>query len=148
MRCKHLKFGAFIAPHFPSDEHPSLAMEEDMDRVVLMEKLGFDEAWIGEHHSSGWEINGSPELFAAAVSQRTSRIKLGMGVVSLPYHNPWHGARLAALRCLHDRRAGGGIARPDGRGDRPHRAPAERRGRDPEIQLVQPAGSPAPARCL
>ena len=89
MRCKHLKFGAFIAPHFPSDEHPSLAMEEDMDRVVLMEKLGFDEAWIGEHHSSGWEINGSPELFAAAVSQRTSRIKLGMGVVSLPYHNPF-----------------------------------------------------------
>ncbi|MFA7595886.1 MAG: LLM class flavin-dependent oxidoreductase [Novosphingobium sp.] len=84
-----LRFGAFIAPHFPSNEHPSLAMEEDMDRVVLMERLGFDEAWIGEHHSSGWEINGSPELFAAAVSQRTSRIKLGMGVVSLPYHNPF-----------------------------------------------------------
>ncbi|MCB2051082.1 MAG: LLM class flavin-dependent oxidoreductase [Novosphingobium sp.] len=84
-----MQFGAFIAPHFPSNEHPTLAMEEDMDRVVLMEKLGFDEAWIGEHHSSGWEINGSPELFAAAVSQRTSRIKLGMGVVSLPYHNPF-----------------------------------------------------------
>ena len=84
-----LRFGAFIAPHFPSNEHPSLAMEEDMDRVVLMERLGFEEAWIGEHHSSGWEINGSPELFAAAVSQRTSRIKLGMGVVSLPYHNPF-----------------------------------------------------------
>ncbi|MGD9472703.1 MAG: LLM class flavin-dependent oxidoreductase, partial [Novosphingobium sp.] len=89
MTLKRMRFGAFIAPHFPSDEHPSLAMEEDMDRVVLMEKLGFDEAWIGEHHSSGWEINGSPELFAAAVSQRTSRIKLGMGVVSLPYHNPF-----------------------------------------------------------
>ena len=66
MTLKRMRFGAFIAPHFPSNEHPSLAMEEDMDRVVLMEKLGFDEAWIGEHHSSGWEINGSPELFAAA----------------------------------------------------------------------------------
>ncbi len=89
MARKRMKFGAFIAPHFPSNEHPSLAMDHDMDRVVWMEKMGFDEAWIGEHHSSGWEINGSPELFAAAVSQRTSRIKLGMGVVSLPYHNPF-----------------------------------------------------------
>ena len=89
MTQKRMRFGAFIAPHFPSHEHPSLAMEEDMDRVVWMEKMGFQEAWIGEHHSSGWEINGSPELFAAAVSQRTSRIKLGLGVVSLPYHNPF-----------------------------------------------------------
>ena len=89
MSNKRLRFGAFIAPHSPSNEHPSLAMEHDMDTVVWMEKMGFQEAWIGEHHSSGWEINGSPELFAAAVSQRTSTIKLGMGVVSLPYHNPY-----------------------------------------------------------
>ena len=89
MAQKRVRFGAFIAPHTPTDEHPSLSLEEDMDRVVWMEKLGFDEAWIGEHHSSGWEINGSPELFIAAVSQRTSRIKLGTGVVSLPYHNPF-----------------------------------------------------------
>lgn len=89
MAKKRMKFGAFIAPHFPSREHPTLAMEEDMDRVVWMEKMGFQEAWIGEHHSSGWEMNGSPELFAAAVSQRTSHIKLGMGVVSLPYHHPF-----------------------------------------------------------
>lgn len=84
-----MRFGAFIAPHFPSDEHPTLAIEQDMDRVVWLEKMGFQEAWIGEHHSGGWEINGSPELFAAAVSQRTTSIKLGMGVVSLPYHNPF-----------------------------------------------------------
>lgn len=89
MSQKRMKFGSFIAPHFPSDEHPTLAIEEDMDRVVWLEKMGFDEAWIGEHHSGGWEINGSPELFAAAVSQRTRDIKLGMGVVSLPYHNPF-----------------------------------------------------------
>ncbi len=89
MAQKRMRFGAFIAPHTPTDEHPSLSLEEDMERVVWMEKLGFDEAWIGEHHSSGWEINGSPEIFIAAVSQRTSRIKLGTGVVSLPYHNPF-----------------------------------------------------------
>lgn len=89
MTQQRMRFGAFIAPHFPSDEHPTLAIEEDMDRVCWLEKMGFQEAWIGEHHSGGWEINGSPELFAAAVSQRTSTIKLGMGVVSLPYHNPF-----------------------------------------------------------
>ncbi len=89
MAQKRMRFGAFIAPHTPTDEHTSLALEEDMDRVVWMEKLGFDEAWIGEHHSGGWEINGSPEIFIAAVSQRTSRIKLGTGVASLPYHNPF-----------------------------------------------------------
>lgn len=84
-----MRFGAFIAPHTPADEHPSLAIEQDMDRVVWMEKMGFAEAWIGEHHSSGWEINGSPEVFIAAVSQRTSTIKLGTGVISVPYHNPY-----------------------------------------------------------
>ena len=89
MTQKRMRFGAFIAPHFPADEHPNLAIEEDMDRVVWLEKMGFQEAWIGEHHSGGWEINGSPELFAAAASQRTQTIKFGMGVVSLPYHNPY-----------------------------------------------------------
>ncbi|WP_374414382.1 LLM class flavin-dependent oxidoreductase [Novosphingobium colocasiae] len=84
-----MRFGAFIAPHTPVEEHPSVSIEHDMDRVVLMEKMGFAEAWIGEHHSSGWEINGCPELFIAAVSQRTSTIKLGTGVSSLPYHNPY-----------------------------------------------------------
>jgi len=82
-----LRFGGFIPPHTPTDEHPALALEEDMDRVILMDKLGYDEAWIGEHHSGGWEITSSPELFIAAVSQRTQNIRLGTGVSSLPYHN-------------------------------------------------------------
>ena len=54
---------------------------------TVMDKLGYDEAWIGEHHSGGWEITSSPELFIAAVSQRTQNIRLGTGVASLPYHN-------------------------------------------------------------
>jgi limonene 1,2-monooxygenase len=87
MPASRLRFGAFIAPHTPPDEHPALALEEDMDRVVWLDKLGYDEAWIGEHHSGGWEITSSPELFIAAVSQRTQHIRLGTGVASLPYHN-------------------------------------------------------------
>lgn len=89
MHQSRLRFGAFMPPHTPPEEHPALAIEEDMDRVVWLEKLGYDEAWVGEHHSSGWEITSSPELFIAAVSQRTQRIRLGTGVCSLPYHHPF-----------------------------------------------------------
>lgn len=53
-----------------------------------MDYLGYDEAWIGEHHSAGWEIISSPKVFIAAAAQRTRYIKLGTGVLSLPYHHP------------------------------------------------------------
>ncbi len=56
--------------------------------MEFLDRLGYDEAWIGEHHSGGFEIIASPELFIAAAAARTKRIKLGTGVVSLPYHNP------------------------------------------------------------
>ena len=89
MTSSRLRFGTFIAPHTPPEEHPALALESDLDMVEFLDKLHFDEAWIGEHHSGGWEINASPELFIAAASQRTSRIRLGTGVSSLPYHHPY-----------------------------------------------------------
>ena len=53
-----------------------------------MDKLGYDEAWIGEHHSAGFEIIASPELFIATAAERTQHIKFGTGVSSLPYHHP------------------------------------------------------------
>lgn len=84
-----LRFGTFIAPHAPPEEHPALQLEQDMDRAIWLDKMGFDEVWIGEHHSGGWEITGSPELFIAAAAQHTHRIKFGTGVSSLPYHNPF-----------------------------------------------------------
>jgi limonene 1,2-monooxygenase len=63
-------------------------MDRDLELVDWMDNLGFDEVWVGEHHSAGWEIISSPEVFLAAASQRTRYIKLGTGVVSLPYHHP------------------------------------------------------------
>ena len=83
-----LRFGAFVAPFHPVDENPTLALARDMELVELMDRLGYDEAWIGEHHSAGYEIIASPELFIAAASQRTRHIRLGTGVSSLPYHQP------------------------------------------------------------
>ena len=83
-----LRFGAFIAPFHPLDENPTLALERDLELVQWMDSLGYEEAWIGEHHSAGYELIASPELFIATVAERTKNIRLGTGVSSLPYHHP------------------------------------------------------------
>ena len=88
-----LNFGAFIAPHHPIGEHPMLQFRRDLDLVEHLDKLGYEEFWCGEHHSSGWEMIASPEMFLAAAGERSKRIKLATGVVSLPYHHPYNVAQ-------------------------------------------------------
>ncbi len=85
---ERMRFGVFLGPFHRVGENPTLALERDLELIEWLDQLGFDEAWIGEHHSAGWEIISSPEVFIAAAAQRTKRIKLGTGVVSLPYHHP------------------------------------------------------------
>jgi limonene 1,2-monooxygenase len=84
-----LRFGMFLAPFHPVGQNPTLALERDLELVVRLDELGFDEAWFGEHHSAGYEIIASPEVFIAVASQRTRNIRLGTGVSSLPYHHPF-----------------------------------------------------------
>ncbi len=88
-----IKFGCFLAPHHPIGENPTLQYQRDLALAEQLDRLGYDEFWCGEHHSSGWEIIASPEMFLAAAAQRTHRIKLGTGVVSLPYHHPFNVAQ-------------------------------------------------------
>ena len=83
-----LRFGIFMAPFHPVGQNPTLALERDLELIVRLDELGYDEAWIGEHHSAGLEIIASPELVIAAAAQRTRHIRLGTGVSSLPYHHP------------------------------------------------------------
>ncbi len=83
-----LRFGAFIAPFHALNENPSLALHRDLELVEWMDKLGYDEAWIGEHHSAAFEVIASPEIFIAFAAERTKNIRLGTGVASLPYHHP------------------------------------------------------------
>ena len=83
-----LRFGIFAAPFHSTDENPTISLQRDRELIQWLDELGYDEAWIGEHHSAGYEIIASPELFIADVAARTHRIKLGTGVVSLPYHQP------------------------------------------------------------
>ncbi len=88
MRKNKLKLGLFIPPFHALNESPTLCLERDLDIARFADEVGVAEVWYGEHHSGGYEIIASPELMIAAAAQRTSRIKLGTGVVSLPYHNP------------------------------------------------------------
>lgn len=88
-----MKFGAFLAPHHPIGEQPMLQLRNDLKFAAHLDELGFDEFWVGEHHSTGWEVIASPELFLAAAGERTHHIKLGTGVISLPYHHPFNVAQ-------------------------------------------------------
>src|SRR5277367_831360 len=88
-----LNFGAFLAPHHPVGEHPMLQFRRDLELVEQLDRLGYEEFWCGEHHSSGWEMIGSPEMFLAAAGERSKRIKLATGVISLPYHHPFNVAQ-------------------------------------------------------
>lgn len=92
-----LKFGVFMAPYHAVGENPSLAIRRDVRTLQLLDELGFDEAFIGEHHSAGWEPISSPEVFIAHVAQVTRAIRLGSGVLAVPYHNPYMVAERALL---------------------------------------------------
>src|SRR5438093_10828728 len=113
-----MKFGTFLAPFHRLGENPTLAIERDLKFIEMLDELGYDEAWIGEHHSAGWETIASPEVFIAAAAERTRNIRLGTGVVSLPYHHPLILAdRMVQLDHMTRGRAmlgGGPVALPTG----------------------------------
>ncbi|MGZ0186872.1 MAG: LLM class flavin-dependent oxidoreductase, partial [Alphaproteobacteria bacterium] len=89
MARRGMRFGVFLAPFHAIGENPTLSMDRDMELIEWLDHLGYDEAWIGEHHSAGWETIAAPEIFIGAAIQRTRSIKLGSGVSSLPYHHPF-----------------------------------------------------------
>ena len=92
-----MKFGVFMAPFHRVNENPTLALDRDLELLQWLDTLGFDEAYIGEHHSAGWETIASPEVFIATAAERTRHIRLGTGVISLPYHHPYMVANRMVL---------------------------------------------------
>ncbi len=88
MSVERKDFGIFMAPFHRLGENPTLSLERNIELIQWLDDLGYDEAWIGEHHSAGWEIIASPEVFMATAAERTRHIRLGTGVISLPYHHP------------------------------------------------------------
>lgn len=82
------RFSLFMQPVHQPRENPTLALERDLQLIEHLDHLGFDEVWIGEHHSTGWETVASPDIFIATAAARTRHIKLGSGVVPLSLHHP------------------------------------------------------------
>lgn len=97
MTVSPLRFGSFLSPIHSPDEDPTITLHRDIEIIQKMEDWGYDEVWMGEHHSTGWECVASPEVFLAYAGAKTSRIKLGTGVVSLPYHHPFQAAERVVL---------------------------------------------------
>jgi limonene 1,2-monooxygenase len=84
-----LRFGLFFAPFHSAKLNPTYAFERDLMLTEHLDRLGFEEIWYGEHHSGAMEMVAAPELMIAAAAQRTKYIRLGTGVKSLPYYNPF-----------------------------------------------------------
>ena len=93
------------------DDH--LVLQETMEQCILADEVGFDYLWFVEHHFlTGFAASPCPELLFAALSQRTRQIRLGLGVVILPYHHPNRVAeRVAMLDHLSDGRVDFGTGR-------------------------------------
>ncbi len=101
-----MKFSIFMMPlHYPT-ENPSLAFDRDIALIHYADELGYDEFFIGEHHSGGWETMPAPEMVLAKASAQAHRIRLGTSVISAPFHHPFHVAeRMAFLDHLTRGRA-------------------------------------------
>ena len=111
-----MKFGLFYQIQVPKPwfkESEADRIREALAQIVYAEEMGFDSVWFSEHHfRPEWSHNSAPDITLAAVSQHTSRIRLGMGVVLAPIHHPLHtAARMATLDILSGGRVDVGIGR-------------------------------------
>ena len=94
-----MKFSFFMMPCHRPDENPALAFQRDIGLIHWADQLGYDEFYIGEHHSGGWETMPAPEMALAMAAAKAHRIRLGTSVWSAPFHHPFH---LAERMCFLD----------------------------------------------
>ena len=92
-----MKFSLFMMPLHHPTESPSLAFDRDISLIHLADELGYDECFIGEHHSGGWETMPAPEMALAKASALAHRIRLGTSVISVPFHHPFQVAERMAF---------------------------------------------------
>ena len=93
-----IKYGMFIMPFHPPEKPLTQCFDEDIELVIRAEELGFDEFWIGEHHTMKMERIVVPEVFIGRVLGETEHIRLGPCPVCLNQHHPAYvAARLGFL---------------------------------------------------
>ena len=105
-----MELGFFTMPLHPAGSNLTSTLKSDLDQIVKLDKLGYSEAWIGEHFTSEWENIPSPELFIAQALALTENIRLGTGVTCMPNHNPFVLAhRIAQLDHMAEGRLNWGV---------------------------------------
>ncbi len=92
-----VKLGMFTMPFHHPDRDYATILEEDQEAIVLADRLGFTEAFVGEHFSSWSERITSPLIFFATLIPRTTQIRFGTGVINLPQLHPATVAAHAAM---------------------------------------------------
>ncbi len=92
-----MKLSYFMMPLHGLEKDYNQQLREDMEAIILADQLGFAEAWVGEHYSSGVESIPSPLIFLANLIPRTKQIKLATGVICMPQYHPATIAGQAAM---------------------------------------------------
>ncbi|MDA1188850.1 MAG: LLM class flavin-dependent oxidoreductase [Chloroflexi bacterium] len=93
-----MKLGDFTMPAHPPGYDYTETLQEDLERIIALDQLGYQETWIGEHFTSAWENIPANDLFIARCIGETQNIRLGTGVTCMPSHNPFSVAhRIAQL---------------------------------------------------
>ena len=92
-----MEFGLFMMPLHPPYRSYADSYDRDLDLLVEADRLGFHEAWIGEHMTERWENAPCPDLLIAKASALTQNIKLATGITLLPIHDPVELAHRIAM---------------------------------------------------
>lgn len=99
-----MQLGYFAMPSHPPERGLKAGHDWDLQVLRWLDELGYEEAWIGEHHTAPWEPHPAPDLLIAQALMETSRIRLGPGGFLLPFHHP---AELANRVAMLDHLSGG-----------------------------------------
>ncbi len=92
-----MKYSMFMMPLHPKDRNVTQTLQEDREAILLADKLGFSEAFVGEHVTDAAETVTSCLIFLASLAAETKQIKLGSGTLNLPNMHPAHIAAQVAM---------------------------------------------------
>ncbi|WP_244482030.1 LLM class flavin-dependent oxidoreductase, partial [Bradyrhizobium pachyrhizi] len=106
-----MELGYFTMPSHPPECGLKEGHDWDLKTLRWLDELGYQEAWIGEHHTAPWEPHPSPDLLVAQALLQTKNLRIGPGGFLLPYHHPAELAnRVAMLDHLSNGRLNFGVA--------------------------------------
>lgn len=101
-----MQFGWLTLALSPSPDQDAARIDQQIHQVLAAEALGFADVWLTEHYFTGESVYNDALLFAAALTQRTSKIRIGFAVIQMPFHHP---IRLATQLALLDNLSNGRI---------------------------------------